>query len=452
MSRQVPDIVFASRTDTGRRRLANEDAFHSDTQLNLHVVCDGIGGQPSGEAASQIIAHTLGHMLRRRFKRLDKINDQLLRSIMIEAVVIISNQLHHHASRIQTLKGMGATIVAVLVEGNSAFILHAGDSRAYLLRGHELRQVTRDHTKQFRQYQNLTDTIEKEDAGDTERRLLMQYLGAPSLVEPHIEKVLLEAGDRILICTDGLTDPVDDRTIHHIISQPQDLQAICRNLIDAANAGGGPDNITTTLIEYRGQRKATKDDFKSPYPADPGGAPPGTASQFYNHLALIQHDLHDLQSHAQQCSDMTIVAACAAIKRWLGPELYGKFLAMSPTENPLHAFHRAFTLPESPWRKNYEQHMAQLQPVVELITAGQVRLSPMLHSFDTASIVNTLWKDWRRVEKLYFKVAQREPRNRHEQTVNILITHMLQSVNTLRGLLEFFPQFLRPKQAEEANV
>ena len=444
MARVIPDIVYASRTDVGMKRLSNEDAYHSDPQLNLHVVCDGIGGQPSGEAASQIIAYTLGQTLRRRFERLEGLNEQLLTKILAETIVIISKQLNIEATKIPSLNGMGATIVMMLVRGNVAHVIHVGDSRCYLMRGNEMRQVTRDHTE-FRK-----KSIGEDDQKRTvEKRLLVQYIGSPDIVNPAVERVELQPGDRFLLCTDGLTDCVNDSTIHHIAAQQQDFNDILRNLIDAAKASGAPDNITATLLEYRGKRNATADDLRNLYPTGETPVGRGVISKLQNQLTHVQYDLHMLHSHSKRFSELHSQYVLMNIQKWLGSRVAEKFVKMNPSANPMHAFHRAFALPESPWRSAYAHHMDRVQPMIEQVVSGDLKLSPILHSYDTAAIINTLWKNWRRVEAFYFEVAERDARSPQEQTLSVLMQHMDFSVNTLRGLLEFFPIFLKPIEKDE---
>ncbi|QQE10242.1 serine/threonine-protein phosphatase [Planctomycetota bacterium] len=445
LARIIPDTEVISYTDLGRRRLSNEDAFHTDEQLNLHVVCDGIGGQPSGEAASQIIAYSMGHMLRREFAKLTSMDEVGLHGILKKVIVNVSRELYLNSHHIPALKGMGATVVGMLVHAETAHIFNVGDSRAYLYRGGVLHQISNDHTRQYRHYDSITDTLADENA--KERRLLCGYIGSPREAKAYVTAVRLQVGDRLMLCTDGVTDPVNDDVLKRIFEQQYPVTDTARLMVEAANRAGGPDNITVTMVEYRGAREAMDADLAGGYPPVTDYPAEQMVKRLFDQLAKLQHDLRMLYDYAEECRSMNQIGAFAAIKRWLGAELYANFLSMSPSRNPVHAFHHAFVLEQSPWRKAYREHMSELQPLVEMACSGKVQLSYLMHPHDTAKIVSTLWNDWRRVEGMYFKVASSEPHPRHDQMINKLIEHMAQSVNTLRGLLEFFPYYMRPEVA-----
>lgn len=443
MASQMPNLNWASLTDVGLLRLANEDAYHSDPRMGLYVVCDGIGGQPSGEAASQIIAHSLGHVIRRILRQVKELNPQRFTQLLVDAVQTINANLYLTASELPALHGMGATLVAALFDGPGVLVVNAGDSRAYLLRDSQLGQLSTDHTRSVRQYRDLSHLTAQEIAVE-EKRLLMQFVGTHIQIAPQVRIVPLKPGDRVLLCTDGLIDPLKDDSAaiaSLLASHPQPAAAV-QALVNAANGGGGPDNITVTVVDFLGMHEVDRAALKPP--AGAAGEPrQGLASWFHTALGRIEQDLGWLAEGAGECRDLNAISAFAAVKRRLGAELYTRFLQMHPTQNPAHVFHRACTMPNLPWRSMYDAHMQTLEPNVAEITNGSVRLSPILNAEETSLIIRTLWSDWRRVEQTYFRVCQRDAISESEQTLNILIDHMLASARTIRALLEFFPRYMR---------
>ncbi len=441
MASYLPDYEYAAYSDVGLRRLANEDAYHCDERLGLFVVCDGIGGQPSGEAASQIISHCLSHQIRRRLRRERSIQPGLLQRVLVDAVESIGQQLYVQAESIPVLQGMGATLVAAWIDARSAFIVHAGDSRAYLLRDNLFTPLTKDHTRSYRAYVNETHLTDKQ-ADMKERRLLQSFLGGDGSTKAEVTQVPLKPGDRLLLCSDGLTDPTDEVDLGRILAVRDNALNTCRRLIECANAGGGPDNITTIVIDYKGVR---------PYQPPPRQTTPPidrsrqiVATWFHKNLERIEQTLRWLRDGADEATAEEPLRAMASVKRRLGAAVFREFLNMNPSQNPPHVFHRAAASPVSEWRKQYSQIMTDLEPNFRDITDGSVRLSPILTGEETGHIIATLWHDWRAVEKRYFNVCNREAISESEQTLTILIDHMVASVRTLIGLLEFFPRFLPP--------
>ncbi len=447
MSDMIAKLDHATLSDVGRRRLANEDAAHHDARLGLYIVCDGIGGQPSGEAASQIIAHAMPHQLRRYLRSVETINADILQQLLVRSVADLSLNLRERSQGLASLDGMGATLIAALVERDVAYLVHVGDSRAYLLRDETLRPLTADHVRSYRRVKDIAE-LDDEAAEQRERRLLMQFIGMPKTPRPAMAAVPLKPGDRLLLCTDGLTDPVAEADIAQLLKMFADPSRAAKALVDEANEQGGPDNITLTVLDYHGMME------KPPPPApaaEPAPAPKGVAAAFHTALQRLDKDLAWLLAGARECQEYSSVSAFAAVKRRLGPELYSSFLKLHPSKNPAHVFHRACTMRDTGWRATYEKHLAELEGPLALVISGRVRLSPMLPPEETGRIVKALWNDWRKVEQRYFSITHREALNASETTLNVLIDHMLKSVRTLTGLLEFFPRFMRPAEPADAG-
>lgn len=441
MQGQRPKLDYASLSDVGRRRLANEDAYHCDEAMSLFTVCDGIGGQPSGEAASQIIAPTFKHLVRRQLRTAGEVDPPIMQSIMVQAAQTLAQQLYEQAQPIAVLKEMGATIVTAMIRRNTVVVMNAGDSRAYLLREGQMEQLSTDHNQRTRAAADEGDLTDRQ-LEEREARRLTQFIGVKADVQPQTRTVELQQGDRLLLCTDGLTDPVPLAKLQAILGHGLTPRQTCKILIDAANLAGGPDNITAVVVDYKGLDRgagpaAGRNDKLQPAR--------GVASAFYAHLQRIEQDLLWLLEGAKECAALKGLSALAAVKRRLGADVFTSFLRMHPMQNPMHVFHRACTMPNSGWREQYAQHMAELEPSFGQLTSGCVRLSAILTSEETATILKALWGDWRRVEEQYFGHCQRDAMHEAERTATALIEHMLCSARTLRGLLEFFPRFMRPK-------
>lgn len=440
MPSHLPQLHHAVLTDVGRRRLANEDAVAADSRMGLFVVCDGVGGRPSGEAASQIVSHALSHALRRRLRGVKKLDAELIKKLMYESAVTMNEQMYLHSQAVPALVGMGCTMVAALFDAKMVFYLHAGDSRIYLLRDGRLMSLTRDHTHTQQKFKTQADTGDLVDVG--ERRLLMQYIGKPELLDPTVDSMPLQPGDRLLLCTDGLTDPIDDKQLHRLLSVHADPAAATAALIDAANEAGGPDNITAAVIDYDGSRNVTPADRVPPIKTPPE-LPHGIAEKTRAALALLEHDLTWLKQGATESGHPRKLTALAAAKRRLGKDAYRDFLTRHPNQSASHVFHQCCTHPDSDWRKQYQAHLDQLEKPLKRLTGGGIRLSPVLRGDETARIYRDLWTGWRRVEQRYFVTCQRDAIHDTEQTLNILIDHMLNSVQTLTALLYFLPRFMR---------
>lgn len=437
-------LNYASLSDPGRKRLANEDAAASDPLLGLFVVCDGIGGMPSGEAASHLIAHSISHLLKRRLRAMTSTEPPQVMNALLEAILQLNRAVYTTAQPIPILKDMGATMTAALIDGKTAYVAHAGDSRIYLKRGPKLKQLTKDHTKGQQRLVELEDG-DLLDGG--ERRLLMQFIGRQGDTEPAVAYFTLEPGDRVLLCTDGLTDTVSNPELLALLTEHQDPTKACAELVKAANGYGGPDNITLTLVDYLGLRQVRADALKPPR-RQPSAPPSGVAAKMHEALLALQRDMDWLIAGAAEAAQPSGLSALAAVKRRVGPDLYRAFLDHHPTtKNPAHIFHQMCTAPDNPWRIGYQHNIQALEAPLSLITGGSVRLCPVLTAEETGLIFKTLWRDWRRVELRYFNTCQRDAIDTSEKTLDILIKHMRGSVQTLAGLLEFFPRFLRPEPA-----
>jgi serine/threonine protein phosphatase PrpC len=228
-------------TDVGRVRSGNEDSFVCGR--TVFAVADGLGGHQGGEVASAAAVEPLAALDGREFAEPGEAADALAEAIRTANTAILDR-----AAGNPELWGMGTTVTAAVVAGDRFLQLaHVGDSRAYLLRGGSLDQLTIDHTivGELVRHGRLTP---EQAAVHPERSILTRAVGLDPRIPVDIPDSLeLHPGDQVLLCSDGLTEAVPEPRITELLATP-DGDATCRALIDAANTAGGPDNITVVLI------------------------------------------------------------------------------------------------------------------------------------------------------------------------------------------------------------
>jgi protein phosphatase len=230
-------------------REANEDAVAyvlpapSDLAGNhrmLAVVADGMGGHAAGEVASRIAADTV----MRLYTRLGGSPPEVLAACLAEANRLICERSEAEAA----CAGMGTTCTVLAVRNDTAFLAHAGDSRAYLLRDGRLRQISEDHSLVAQLVRDGAIT-EEEAIRSPQRHVIVRALGLEPSVKPYISRkgVRLQAGDALVLCSDGLSDLVDDETIATTIARLPPAEA-CQELLNQALAAGGTDNISVGVF------------------------------------------------------------------------------------------------------------------------------------------------------------------------------------------------------------
>jgi protein phosphatase len=229
-------------TDVGRTRSGNEDSYLRGR--TVFAVADGLGGHQGGEVASAAAVAPLAALDGQAFAGPGEAAEALAAAVR-DANELILDQ----AADDPALWGMGTTLTAVALAGDDHLQLaHVGDSRAYLLRDGSLEQLTTDHTVvgELVRRGRLTPA---QAAIHPERSILTRAVGLDPTVPVDLPDLLeLRAGDQVLLCSDGLTEAVDDGRIAELLATAGDGDAACRSLIDAANAAGGPDNITVVLL------------------------------------------------------------------------------------------------------------------------------------------------------------------------------------------------------------
>jgi len=229
-------------TDVGRVRSGNEDSYFCGR--TVFAVADGLGGHQGGEVASAAAVEPLAALDGREFAEPGEAAEALAAAILEGNSAILER-----AAGDPGLWGMGTTVTAAALAGDRHLQLaHVGDSRAYLLRDGSLDQLTTDHTVVGELVRRGRLTPEQA-AIHPERSILTRAVGLDPRVPVDTPDPLgLRDGDQVLLCSDGLTEAVDDGRIAELLSATDDGDAACRSLIDAANAAGGPDNITVVLL------------------------------------------------------------------------------------------------------------------------------------------------------------------------------------------------------------
>ncbi|NND59127.1 MAG: Stp1/IreP family PP2C-type Ser/Thr phosphatase [Gammaproteobacteria bacterium] len=248
-------IELLELTDTGKVREHNEDAVGSDLDLGLLVLADGMGGYNAGEVASGIAVKTTVNMVKESLKRergteIDKSTGMRRQTIILRDAIVRANKIIYQTSKSQPqCEGMGTTIVACLFHDNRVSIAHVGDSRVYRLRGKEFRQITQDHSL----LQELVDRgfySPEEAQRSLNRNYVTRALGIEPTVDVEIQEEAVRPDDLFVLCSDGLSDMVDDEDIHLTISTfSGNLDMIGKQLIQLTNDNGGRDNVSVVMAQ-----------------------------------------------------------------------------------------------------------------------------------------------------------------------------------------------------------
>jgi protein phosphatase len=247
-------LEFIGVTDVGRKRAHNEDSIGSDAGLGIAVLADGMGGYRAGEVASAMAVNMILDDVRDGMKQADSgdTDDKTgfcPQTLLIKAAIEKANAtIYQTAQRQPQCHGMGTTVVALAFYDDRMSIAHVGDSRIYCLRDAQLRQVTSDHSL----LQELIDRgfyTPEEAKKSLNKNLVTRAMGIEMAVNPDLQESVVQPGDIYLMCSDGLTDLVEDDVIHEILAEyGEDLEDAAQRLVGKANAAGGADNISVILI------------------------------------------------------------------------------------------------------------------------------------------------------------------------------------------------------------
>jgi len=235
-------------TDTGCVRKQNQDAYrieHLDRNTLLCVVCDGMGGAKSGNIASTLAVEVFVEEVRRSWtKNMDQEKtDQILRS----AVKLANFTVYDQAVQFEEFKGMGTTLVAALIQGKKATIINVGDSRAYGITTDGIQQITKDHSlvQLMVDRGELTPEVAKNYPG---KNFITRAIGTEPILICDIYHRNVSRGDFLLLCSDGLSNVMDDQEILFEVVHGVNKQHCCKRLLKIAKNRGAPDNVTSVLV------------------------------------------------------------------------------------------------------------------------------------------------------------------------------------------------------------
>jgi protein phosphatase len=229
-------IIVGAATDVGQVRDHNEDGYLFDDDLGLIAVADGMGGHRGGEIASATALEALHTALS---------GSDAIR----EAVGVANNSVYERSKTDEGLRGMGTTLTAGVFDRHGTLTIgHVGDSRAYLFRDGELTRITTDHSL-VEELMEAGELTEEEAERDPRRSMITRAIGLESGVEVDVYPVELEAGDRVLLCSDGLTGMLREAEIAALLGEEDDPDRAAQRLVEEANAAGGVDNITVLVVD-----------------------------------------------------------------------------------------------------------------------------------------------------------------------------------------------------------
>ena len=241
-------IKAYAKSDVGKVREINEDAFYISNSLDevqLYMLADGMGGYNGGEIASKLAIQSAKNYIENNFKEIEKDKDSIIQ--LIGSSIEYANMVvYEKAKENKELSGMGTTLEICLIYNNRAFIGHVGDSRIYRIRKEFMRKLTQDHSYVQKLVKDGTITQE-EAAHHPQKNMLMKALGCNAFVEPDVMVKGFLKDDILIMCSDGLSNMVDQQTIYEMASK--NIEQATKNLVQMANDNGGYDNITVIIIK-----------------------------------------------------------------------------------------------------------------------------------------------------------------------------------------------------------
>lgn len=250
-------IRYYGITDVGRKRDHNEDAYHVAPESNFGLLADGMGGRNFGEVAANMAVDLLREKFETFFPpsyaKLREVDQthvaDMVTCLLDDWVRDVNFRVWQKGQEDDQFREMGTTLVATYTLPNIAVLAHVGDSRAYLVQGEEMTLITRDHSLVNSQLESGMIT-EEEAAASTQKNIITRAIGTGKDVKPEVSTCHTSPGDRLVVCSDGLTDMVTDEEILQIVLDAADEQSALEALVARANENGGKDNITILLIAF----------------------------------------------------------------------------------------------------------------------------------------------------------------------------------------------------------
>ena len=236
-------------TDPGCVRTQNQDAYQMeqlDRSTALCVVCDGMGGAKSGNIASTLAVDVFVQEVRRSWT--SSMNQEKINQMLYSAVKLANFTVYDQAQQFEEFDGMGTTLVAVLVHNRHVTVIHVGDSRAYRVNADGIWQMTRDHSlvQMMVERGELSQEMAKSYPG---KNFITRAIGTEPIVDCDISHLELRKGEFLVLCSDGLSNVLDDQEILFEVIHGVNKQDCCQRLLDIAKNRGAPDNVTSVLVE-----------------------------------------------------------------------------------------------------------------------------------------------------------------------------------------------------------
>lgn len=234
-------ISYHSKTDKGKVRNQNEDSFFSDPSLGLIMVADGMGGYQCGDTASQLVLTSMY-----TFLKFFSINGQYTETQLFNGINFANKMVYNFKRVNLDIKNMGTTLVGMSLSEDGGKIFNVGDSRCYVFRNQQLKQITKDHSAE----DDLPDFM-KGLAGGRYSNLVSRAIGTDITVEPDFYEFTAEENDILLFCSDGLYKMLDDSVITKALSDYPSIHYATERLVEKACQAGGKDNVTVTLMQFK---------------------------------------------------------------------------------------------------------------------------------------------------------------------------------------------------------
>ena len=237
----------ACLSDVGRARQSNEDRCLVDLKRNIFIVSDGMGGQQAGGIASEAVVTVLPPLLDARMSHMRTLSHGVIARVLQDVMLELSQRLRTESIKHIGLQGLGATVALAWVRGETVHLAHMGDSRIYLIHQGKLTLQTEDHSIVALLLRH-GEIAPEEAHNHPARGRLTRYIGMKEDVLPDVQTIPLQSGDRLLLCSDGLTGLVPGLQIEDLLRANPEPKSACQALVEAANAAGGKDNITVLVV------------------------------------------------------------------------------------------------------------------------------------------------------------------------------------------------------------
>lgn len=238
---------IVAKTDKGNVRDSNQDAYavgEFSDEVVWSVVCDGMGGAAGGNIASALAVKVISDKINASYR--DKMRDSSIKNMLDSALTAANIEVYDFAEAKPELKGMGTTVVCAIVRDNQAYIAHAGDSRAYVIKDGKAEQITTDHSM-VQDLLSMGKITLEEAEHHPNKNIITRAVGVDKSIDIDFEQIDLDDEDTLLLCTDGLSNYVTDAEMLELMSDGKHY-AFADRLVQKANANGGGDNITVVII------------------------------------------------------------------------------------------------------------------------------------------------------------------------------------------------------------